>query len=370
MRVVHISTIHGPLDVRIFYKECRTLAKAGYEVHQAVFDPPAVSLDGITFHPIQRPAKIGPFPRIFLRLLNAYKASKPLQADVYHFHDPELVPVGLLLKLRGATVIYDVHEDSPQEALSINEKNPRRGRMYFFFYIICDWMAKWLLDGMVAATPTLAKRFPTEKTVLVQNFPICDRVESTPSVPYGERRPVVVYAGGIANIRGIKEMVQAMSLIPNTIEVTLILAGRFDPPQLEQEVKQLPGWKRIEFVGWLSRREIARLLGQARMGLVLLNPTPEYLESQPVKLYEYMAAGIPSIASDFPLWREMYGPVGCCLFVDPLDPSAIAEAIQWVLTHPREAEVMGQRGEEAVRTRFNWESEGNKLLRFYEEVAG
>ena len=266
-------------------------------------------------------------------------------------------------------MIYDVHENSPQEALSSNKENPRRGRMYFLFYIVCDWMAKWLLDGMVAATPALAKRFPAEKTVLVQNFPTRDRVESAPSVPYGERRPVVVYAGGIANIRGIKEMVQAMSLIPDTTEATLVLAGRFDPPHLEQEVKQLPGWKRIDFVGWLSRREIAQLLDQARMGLVLLNPTPEYLESQPVKLYEYMAAGIPSIASDFPLWRRMYEPIGCCLFVDPLDPAAIAEAIQWVLNHPREAEMMGQRGEEAVRTRFNWESEASKLLRFYEEVA-
>ena len=95
MRVVHISTIHGPLDVRIFYKECRTLAEAGYEVHQAVFDPPAPSLGGITFHAIQRSTKIGPLPRIFSRLHDAYKAAKSLQADVYHFHDPELVPVGL-----------------------------------------------------------------------------------------------------------------------------------------------------------------------------------------------------------------------------------------------------------------------------------
>ncbi len=92
--------------------------------------------------------------------------------------------------------------------------------------------------------PHLASGFPAEKTVLVQNFPTPgDRVESaTIRSPIGERRPVVVYAGGIANIRGIKEMVQAMSLIPDTTEATLVLAGRFDPPHLEQEVKQLPGW--------------------------------------------------------------------------------------------------------------------------------
>ncbi|MGH7232351.1 MAG: glycosyltransferase family 4 protein [Nitrospiraceae bacterium] len=369
MRVIHLSTIHGPLDVRIFYKECRTLAQAGYEVHQVVFNPPASSQDGIAFHSIQRAARIPFIPRILSRLRNTYAVARPLRAHVYHFHDPELVPVGLLLKLQGAKVIYDVHEDSPQEALSINKDRPNRGRMYFVFYVVCDWLAKWLLDGMVAATPALVQRFRAKKTVLVQNFPIQESFQSMISIPYADRRPVAVYVGSIAEIRGINEMVRAMSLIPSHVAATLTLAGRYDPPELEQEVMRLPGWDRIEFRGWLSRDEITQLLGHARLGIVLLHPTPEYLESQPVKLYEYMAAGLPIIASDFPLWRELYEPVGCCMFVNPLDSKAIANAIEWMLDRPQEADLMGRRGIEAVKTRFNWEEEGKKLLQFYEEVV-
>src|SRR5262245_13577790 len=164
MRVVHISTIHGPLDVRIFYKECRTLANAGYEVHLVIFDPPAASVDRVTFHGIRKKTEAKYFPRIFSRLSRAYETAKPLRADLYHFSDPDLIPLGLLLQLRGAKVIYDVHEDSPREALSLNHTNPWRGRTYFVFYSICEWLAKHSLDGMVAATPAIANLFPAKKT--------------------------------------------------------------------------------------------------------------------------------------------------------------------------------------------------------------
>ncbi len=368
MRVAHMSTIHGSLDVRIFYKECRTLAKAGYEVHLVVFDPPAASMDRVTFHGIRRKTEAKYFPRIFSRLSRAYETAKPLRADLYHFHDPELIPIGLLLKLRGAKVVYDVHEDSPREALSLNNKNPWRGWAYFVFYSVCEWLAKHFLDGMVAATPAIANLFPVKKTVLVQNFPIVERTDDVKSLPNSERLPLIAYVGGISLIRGVRQIMEAMALLKDPC-ARLALAGKFLPPQIEEEVRRMPGWGRVEFFGWLSRKDVTSLLAQVRVGLVLFHPLPDHIEAQPNKLYEYMAAGVPIIASDFPLWRKMYEPIGCCLFVDPLDPSAIAEAIQWVLNHPREAEMMGQRGEEAVRTRFNWEAEANKLLLFYEEVT-
>jgi glycosyltransferase involved in cell wall biosynthesis len=367
MKVVHLSTIHGPLDVRIFYKECRTLAKAGYEVHVVVFDPPDTAMDGILFHSIKKTVRHAYIPRIFSRLRHAYKAAKPLSATVYHFHDPELIPVGLLLKIGGARVIYDVHEDAAQEARSLNQKRPCRGWAYCIFYTACEWIAKRALDGMVAATPAIAKMFPAKKTVLVQNFPVAETPTEVPPLPSCERHPIIAYVGGISSIRGVKEIVRAMSLLTYQ-DARLAMAGTFLPPGLEQEVRETPGWKQVDFLGWLSRRDTVALLTRVRAGLVLFHPLPDHVESQPNKLYEYMAAGLPVIASDFPVWRTTYGPIGCCLFVDPLDPKAIADAIQWVLEHPKEAEAMGLRGAEAVRTRFNWESEARILLRFYEEV--
>jgi glycosyltransferase involved in cell wall biosynthesis len=164
-------------------------------------------------------------------------------------------------------------------------------------------------------------------------------------------------------------MVRAISLLPMTLGARLVLAGKFDPVGLEHQVSRMPGWERVEFVGWQSRKEITRLLAQVRLGLVLLHPVPEYFESFPSKLFEYMSSGIPVLASDFPLWREIVEEAHCGLLVNPLDTKAIAEAIQWILEQPREAEEMGKSGHEAVRRRYSWVTEAQKLKNIYYACA-
>jgi glycosyltransferase involved in cell wall biosynthesis len=105
------------------------------------------------------------------------------------------------------------------------------------------------------------------------------------------------------------------------------------------------------------------------MGLVLFHPAPNYMDAQPHKLFDYMAAGIPIIASDFPLWREIIGAAGCGIVVDPLKPQEIAKAMQWLWEHPVEAKKMGLRGREAATSRYNWDHEGQKLVSLYARLA-
>lgn len=78
-----------------------------------------------------------------------------------------------------------------------------------------------------------------------------------------------------------------------------------------------------------------------------------------------MSAGIPVIASDFPLWKEIVEGSGCGLLVNPLDPEAIAEAIKWLLENPEKAETMGKRGRKAIEECYNWDKESVKLISFY-----
>jgi glycosyltransferase involved in cell wall biosynthesis len=183
--------------------------------------------------------------------------------------------------------------------------------------------------------------------------------------PYLDRLPRFAYIGGITGIRGAREMVGAASLMPKRSFFRLELAGAFESLELKDELEKHGGWSRVYYHGWVSRADVAELLGSVRGGLVVLHPTQNYPDAYPVKMFEYMAAGLPVIASDFPLWRKIIQEAQCGLVVDPMDPSAIGDAMQWMLDRPEEAEAMGKRGRRAVVETYNWDSESVKLTDLY-----
>lgn len=371
-KICHLTSVHPVFDVRIFLKECQTLAEAGYETvliaphdQDMPFAPPSTT-KGVRIRAVPRANSRR--ARLLKTARHVLKAALEEQADLYHFHDPELIPVGLLLKRWGKRVLYDVHEDVPRQILN-KEWIPAALR---WLASLVAWgserLAAWALDGIVAATPAIARRFPSRKTITVQNFPLLGELVQPNPLPYGERPANILYVGGITAIRGIREMVEAIAQLPESLDARLVLAGSFSPPSLEEEMRQLPGWARVEFVGWQSREGIATLMAKARMGLVLFHPLPNHREAQPNKLFEYMSAGLPVVASDFPLWRAIVQQAKCGVLVDPLNPKAIAEAIQWVLEHPEEAEAMGKRGQQAVCEEYNWDHEAKKLISFYHQI--
>jgi glycosyltransferase involved in cell wall biosynthesis len=371
MRVVHLSTQHRPLDVRIYQKECRTLAARGFDTHLVVADPPVEELQGVRFHRFDKPSTWFRPGRVWQRLARMYEAAANLHGDVYHFHDPELITVGWMLKQRGARVIYDVHEDAPQEALTLNKGRAFEARMKSGAWSLLEQVAKRSFDAFVCATPYIAGKFPRPRTVTVQNYPmLAEFAESMASdaVLHRDRPACFLYAGGITAIRGVREMVRAFGMLPADDASRFALLGEFGPKELRDEVERLPGWERVDYAGLVSREEMQRHMRQARAGLVLFHPEKDHLDAFPNKMFEYMAAGLPVIASDFPLWRRIVGELGCGVVVDPLDPRAIASAMQRLLADPAEAEAMGRRGRDAVATRFNWETESRKLLNLYADL--
>jgi hypothetical protein len=298
------------------------------------------------------------------RMLRAVQKARP---DVAHFHDPELIPVGLALKLSGIKVIYDVHEDVPRQILTKYYLPAVFRKPAAWFMEAVEWIAGRCFDAIVPATPKIAVRFPADKTVVVQNFPILEELVAPEPLPYEQRPPHFAYVGGITRARGAREMVEAIGRVSSG-EARLRLAGAFSPKNLQSEIKALPGWDKVDFLGWADRRQVAGLLGNVRAGLVLFHPGPNHCSAQPNKMFEYMAAGLPVIASDFPLWRQIVDGAGCGLLVDPLDPVAIADAMQWILEHPAGAEAMGRRGRQAVEEKYNWEREAEKLIGLYERL--
>lgn len=365
-KIVHLTSVHRFNDIRIFLKECRTLQNRFSEIGLITPHTKNEVVDNVKIFAV--PKVKSRKERMLKTVWQVYHSAIKQNADIYHFHDPELIPVGLLLKAKKKKVIYDVHEDVPKQILSKYWIPTALRKVISWVMVILEKVSAHIFNGVVAATPSIAKRFPANKTVVVQNFPIINELFLKGQVDYNKRPHNVVYIGGISKIRGIKEIVQAIDIISKTEDTKLVLAGKFTPASLEEEISDLPGWKHTDFKGWVSREEAANILSEARIGLVLFHPEPNHMQAWPNKLFEYMSAGIPVIASDFTLWREIVSASDCGLLVDPLDPNAIAEAINWLFEHPEEAEQMGRRGREAVLKHYNWDNEAEKLISFYKKV--
>jgi len=365
-KVVHFTSVHHPFDTRIFYKECKTLAANDYEVIFVVPNESDAVLDGVRFRAVPKPA--GRWERMTTTVRNVYRAAIAEDADIYHFHDPELIPIGIWLKMKGKLVVYDAHEDLPRQILDKHWVPSILRRILSILTTLIVKVGGILFDGIVSATPRIAKRFMRSKTVIVQNFPILGELFSSDIAPYAERPSHIAYVGGITARRGVREMVDALGRLPENLDARLDLVGNFRPAPLETEVSRMHGWRQVHFHGWQRRTQVARLLSRARVGLIVWYPDIHNLDAYPTKLFEYMSAGLPVIASDFPLWRQIVGDAGCGFLVNPLDPVAIAQAIQWLLENPVEAEAMGKRGHAAVCKSYNWDQEATKLLELYNRL--
>ncbi|HHS98083.1 MAG TPA: glycosyltransferase WbuB [Chloroflexi bacterium] len=366
-KVVHFTVVHRPFDTRIFQKECRTLVREGYRVALVAPHTRREVVDGVEIVPLPR------FPNRLVRMgWGAWVAGwivHRLRGDLYHFHDPELLPVGLLLKRStSAPVIYDVHEDYPR-LFAAKEWLPRslRGGAARLVERL-EKRACRRLDGFVAATETIARRFPPDKTRVVRNYP---SLSVTQWVSEDRRRYegnyTLIYTGGWTVYRGVYQIVQALGYV-TVPQARLVLLGSMSSPRLAEAARELPGYERVEYLGKVPYREMYRYLNEAAVGLVCNQPVHGYQFALPNKLFEYMAAGLPVIASNFDLWREIVEGNECGVTVDPTSPRRIAEAIDDLLNRPDARRVMGRNARQAIRDKYNWEQESRKLVGLYEEV--
>jgi glycosyltransferase involved in cell wall biosynthesis len=364
-KIAHLTSVHPRFDTRIFHKQCITLAEHGHEVSLVVADGiGATRTDGINIVDVGRlPGRVNRIVRTTGRILAAARA---LDADIYQLHDPELIPCGLRLKQLGKKVVFDSHEDVPAQLLS----KPYLGNMSSQFlarsFGAFERYACRRFDGIITATPFIRDKFLNVNplTVDVNNFPLLREFDAPAG--WAEKATEVCYVGSISAIRGIRELVRACELLRS--QARLSLAGAFAESSLQAEVAAFPGWARVTPHGHLDRVGVRSVMARAVAGVVTLHPVVSYIDCLPVKMFEYMAAGIPVIASRFPQWIEIVEGSGCGVCVDPLDPAAIAAAMDHFVMHPEQAMRMGENGRRAVLEKYNWQPESRKLIDFYERL--
>lgn len=364
-RIVHVTTVHDiSTDTRIVWREAASQAAQGHDVHVVAQDWDAFTAPpGITFHPLSHPR--GRLDR-FLRLgPQATRLALDLEPDFIHVHDPELMPYMWPLRRRTRRIIYDAHEDLPRQMLMKPYLGTSSRKLASTAATQFVRTNDRLVDGVVCATPKIAAGFSRAPTAVVQNFPVI----SAPSPLAGAKPLEAIYVGTVTRPRGAIEMVEALEIFEMG-EVVLTMVGPTHDPILLGELQGLQAWNRVDYVGPTDPARARHLMHEAKVGLCLMHPTQAYLDAYPTKLFEYLAEGIPVIASDFPLWRKILGGADCAYFVDPLDSQRIGAALGALLSDPQRAMDMGQRGKELVLEQFSWQSQFEHLESLYDGVMG
>lgn len=367
MKIAHLTSVHQRYDTRIFLKECRSLAVAGHSVYLVVADGKGdEAKEGVEIRDVG--VSKGRLNRMLRTTRRIFDKALAIDAEIYHMHDPELIPVGLKLKRVGKKVIFDAHEDLPKQLLGKPYLNKFSKIVLSKAFGVFESLACRKFDAVVVATPSIAEKFIriNSRTVTVNNFPLLGEL-STDEVDWAAKKNEVSYIGGITSIRGISQVISAMSKVKS--DVRLQLGGRFSEKAVEAAAKQEQGWGRVDELGFVSREGVRDALARSVAGIVTFLPSPNHIDSQPNKMFEYMSAGVPVIASNFPLWRDIIEGNNCGLCVDPEDSQKISEAIDYLVQNPLQAESMGMNGQLAVRQKYNWSIEEKVLVGLYAQLA-
>lgn len=379
MKVCIISTAHAPSDTRIFHRQAKTLAGAGYDVVLLAADqerPP----EGSDIRVVGLPRWSNRLKRMTLHVWRALLLAYRERADLYHLHDPELLIAGLILqRLTKRPVIYDVHENYPKFILS-KAWIPRFLRRPFSRLMSTVEPAfAGRLSAVITVTNALKERFErvNPRTITVHNFPRI-KPPGRPEAPLvtGAKglSGTIIYAGNMTENTGYETMLRTAAILrERKIPAGILLLGRIKLANPHPSLERLR--EELEQAGVLVRDyvphdQVHSYLASSDIGWVPLQITPDNVLAMPTKLFEYMMAGLCVVASDFGLLSQIVRDNDCGMLVPPGDAEANAEAICYLLDHPEERLRMGQNARNGAVSRYNWAPEADKLLRLYADLVG
>ncbi len=368
IKVCHFTSVHPATDRRIFEKECCSLAKAGYEVYLVAPNAKTEIKNGVHIVGVSIPNR-GRLYRILCGTRMIYKKALSLNADIYHFHDPELLIYGLILKRKGKKVIFDSHEDVVNQILQ-KEYLSIFVRLVAISYGLYEKYITSRLDAIISVTPHIVERLKqvNSATYQVTNYPIISNVKE---YNLHNKCAYMAFAGGISPMWMHDKIIESMSFVSKK-NFQYKIAGIISDNYLEK-LKSLNSWENVNYLGILDGKEVKQLYAHAWLGVALLDYVPNVGGHMGTlgnnKIFEMMAAGIPVVCTDFDLWKDIVDKWECGIYVNPHDLKAIANAINEIIANPILAQTMGNNGIDAIYAEYNWSSQERILLDLYKSIA-
>jgi len=369
-------------DTRVL-KEAESLLAVGYAVtivcwdRQAEYTPEEVHTSGLRVLRIQNvPSSYGVGTGQIVRLVRFWQASFPylknLRPDLIHCHDFDTLPAGLLWGwLHRLPVVYDSHEHYADLV------RPRlvglSGKIIYNLLNLTEQFSARMSSAIITVDENLGSiyRRVNPRVVILGHYPALQRFQEAAHV-FSRDTLDLVYVGRLSIDRGLLIYLDILrSLRSLGVPARLLLAGAFTP-ESEKNIYALhiQGLEEyIDFRGWLTFQQIPEFLLSADVGLAILSPEPRYIISLPVKLFEYMASGLPVIASDFPLTAQIIAESGCGQVIDPLDnPIRIAQTLREWWEHPDIPRALGKNGRQAVQEKYHWDSSAAQIDQLYQSL--
>ena len=366
-KVAHLTSVHYRYDTRIFLKMCTSLTRK-YNTYLVVADGLGGEVkNGVNIF------DIGSFSSRKERILKApnivYQKALDLEADLYHIHDPELMYVALKLQKKGKKVIYDSHEDFPAQLKSKEYLNPFLSLSLSIFFIYYERIIFPRLSYIVAATPRIKSNIHKfcKNVIDINNFPILGEL-ATEHKSWNKVNNEIAYVGTISKERGILELIKSLEYTKSQARLNLV--GEFEELETYEKVKKMDGWKYVNEYGKRNRAEVKEILDRSVAGIVAFLSSPNHIEAQPNKMFEYMSAGIPVISSNFPLWQDLIKGNNCGLCINPSEPKELASAIDYLISDHAVAKDMGINGMDMINIKYNWANEEAKLFDLYKKILG
>ena len=290
------------------------------------------------------------------------KACKEVNADIYHFHDPELIFTGLYLKILGKKVIYDIHENNPASILSKPYiKSALKKKILAIIFDSFEKIAIKFFDAIVTARPDITKRFNHKNMITLRNFPILPDLSKSNNIKITKTKPSVIYVGGMHSQRGTFELIDAFEFLD---EYELWLLGPVKEKSLQEKIEKSS--KNIRYFGLVEAYEVFEYINKADAGIITFLEEPNHVNTLATKPFEYMACAKPMIMSNFPYWKETFQESS--LYVNPSNPKDIEYKVRQLLGDKELMTYMGELNRELSKNQYNWEKESQMLLKVYEEM--
>lgn len=368
LKVCHMTSTHHAKDQRIFEKECVSLAQAGFKVYLLAQGKNEKINDIFIIGTGEQNSKR--FYRLLIRPWKIYKKAVEVNADIYHFHDMELLPYGLKLKAKGKKVIFDYHEDYASRFADSDAIIAPYfiKKLFSNLYRIYEKYAIKKLDGIISVTPHICKRLKkiNKNTIMITNYPLLRKEDWAKNTSYNPQSDYICFAGQISDTYKLEYITK---IIQDFSYLKFKLCG---PPRKKYDIEKIKKADKnckIEYMGNIPYNEVPEILQNA-LALPIIVDYGNNIGGKTGtlgnnKLFEAMLCGIPIICTNLILWEKIINKYHCGICVDPTSPEELKHAIQYILDNPDQAKKMGDCGRQAVLKKFNWNIQEKFLIDMY-----